>query len=837
MDDHAWRAISSVIADIMGPTRLLLSGDHLDRLLPPLLSLHMRTSLVCSIEESVKLEEAHPGVIAYSSVKEAMQYQLPDALVASSDALEPHVGLVPDDTGEIDSLVLILRADASAMHVAELSNDLLGRGWSLHPRQYVAEAQHEILSFAGAQLFALARRGVDAATPSRRMTAGRRQLAVENVRPGDRVLVVADEPREIAIMLAATAQAAETVFVVDATSIGLQDPARQFDFILWEPVAARAVDDVALAELASGLAPGGRLALIGHVPVDKADDIIRRMEMHTLSVENLWEQDRSSRPVRVQILESGRADLRLLQSGTQAEHGIELLVLVRTRARYRHQPSGEAARDGGSPPNILAIFRDYDDPGIFRLIVAIGLRIESKAVRRSLAHQYLLGAAPSSADYGAALCVLCYDWLDEGSAAEADVLLERSRVYLSGDAVNPTAFRWKVSVAFVNALIHERLGHMEDAAQCYRQVASLDVLQFSPLLGTKTIASLLALSWQAYGNGDTAAARGHWKEVLIQAKRLANFDDWSEVIGSFHAPETFGMPELSAILDEAGRAAAALRASEADAGYRGKVWKAAGWSRQAMLGRALLDLQGVREWAGRLDGGRRWLSEQYEALLVALSDAESSARKREDSMAALREAKEWLDTQYRSLSGQLDLLSSANRDLQKSKAWLESQLASHVGECARLAEMLESRANHVSSLEDGKRWLEAQYESLCAQLDVESAINHDLWESKTWLESQVGSHAQESARLGRMLESAEQAVSALEEAKQWLVGQLESHQLEISRLRAEERSAREYAAERLEAATRSLELERARLSALESSRWFRFGKLLGIFGGKDYDGS
>ncbi len=664
------------ISNVVGPSRLALMDAGCRWLLPALLMSEMIPVVVAHGGAAALGPELH-GVPCFPDVASARE-ELELATCLFSDSTVAARG-IPPESDTCSSILVIVPSDFAEARVQELRDEVALRGWGQHPRQSAGRQQGEALLALGYRMLAFARPGLDAVRADQRARISRVELLSDFVRHGDRALVVARDVFPGSALLASLAQASS----IDAIQPHLlaeraQDEAG-YDFVLLEMDLHRGSEKL-VAELGGRLSRAGRLAIVlGDCEPDVATGILSTLPGLQIAIERVWFQRPPEAPgdaPEAAPLISTIAPREIYDAGSY-------LILGMSVGDGLPATTGTGAPDrrlDNEVPNIVAFERDYDDPAIVRLIVAIGLRSESSEVRRAIALGYLQSAAPESADLGAALCVLCYEWLADPAGLDAERLLGAGSRYLSLEPVNPTAFRWRVSLAYAMALVCQRLGRREDAASFHRFVISQDVLEFSPLLGTKTIASLLALGWCAYADGHVPQARRLWKEGVMQARRLAKFDDWSEVIGNLDAPETFGMPELSSILDEAGKAVAALRVSSSDPHTRGKVWQAANQSKHARLRRMELSLAGQLAWLRSLQEGKDWLTEQCKQLSLAYAQSQVVLADQQAANALMQEGKDWLEMQYRDLSeslenAQIDFrnLQGDLSDLQVGKDWLESE--------------------------------------------------------------------------------------------------------------------------------------------------------------------
>lgn len=738
--------LCDAIASIVGPSRLALMDAGCLWLLPSLLMSEMIPVVVAHGGAAALGPELH-GVSCFPDVT-SVSDELDLAACLFSDSTVAARG-IPRESDGCNSMLVVVPADFAESSVQALRDEVAIRGWGQHPRQSAARHQGETLLALGYRMLAFARPGLAAVRPDQRARISRIELLSDFVRRGDRALVVARDVSPGSALLASLAQASsiEGIHPRELAERAKEDTG--FDFVLFE-MDQNPGDENLVAALGQRLSKSGRLAIVlNDCAPDVATEIVSTLPDLQIAIEQMWAQRRTE--ALGGAPEAGTY-ISTIDPREICEAASYLILGMSVSDSMPVMPGagGAERRLGNEVPNIVAFERDYDDPAIVRLIVAIGLRSESPGVRRAIALGYLQSAAFESADFGAALCVLCYEWLADRVGLDADRLLEQGRRYLSLVPANPTAFRWQVSVAFAMALVCQRLGRREDTASFHRFVVSQDVLKFSPLLGTKTIASLLALAWSAYAEGNLAQARELWTEGVMQARRLATFDDWSEVIGSLDAPETFGMPELSSILDEAGKAVSALRVSSSDPHTRGKVWQAANQSQRARLRRMELTLAGNFAWLRSLQESKDWLVRQCESLARSLQQAQMSLSDQQAASVALQEGKDWLAEQHELLSrayakAQEALAEQqvAGLELQKGKDWLAEQYEQLSVAYAQSQDVLAAQQAANVSLQAAKDWLEGQYHDLLACLETAQSDFRklqddlsDLQAGKDWLEGE-----------------------------------------------------------------------------------------------------
>lgn len=449
------------------------------------------------------------------------------------------------------------------------------------------------------------------------------------------------------------------------------------------------------------------------------------------------------------------------ESGPQQD-GEWLLVLVIKPLPHREQRVREDRKD---LPNIIAFNRDYRNPWLVRGLVAKGLRATSASVLSEMADATMKDADKAGADFGAALCVACYRALEDPVAQDRLELAQQALAFGEKPAINPTVLRWQVSLFFVAGLLFQREGKTSSAYSAFERVTRFDVLLYSPLLGTKTVAASFRLGVLSLAASDSNEARKWWLNALAEARRLVKEGDWNEVVGTDpEAPETFGLPELAGVLLEAAKAANGLRALS-DPGTRpGLLWQIVQQTPDSLATLQQIEREVLEDWLAQLQTGKQWV--------------ENHAAAQVETTQQLAVAKEWLDDQYQALSNEVSRLRETNSRLSEGHSWLNDQYLALTAETARQREinnaLSEDRARLLEvndSLEQSRHWLESQYHALIAEvsrlepLAADASLLRELSDTKY-----------------REITELQIANRELEMSRQWLDGQYHSLTSEIARL-------------------------------------------------------
>ncbi len=226
-------------------------------------------------------------------------------------------------------------------------------------------------------------------------------------------------------------------------------------------------------------------------------------------------------------------------------------------AGFEH-PAYPAA--GGPWPALVDFGHAYDNPWLYRSMVQMGERVADDMTLARLAECVIEDAPAESADRGAALAVLGYRVLEMRMPDLATNLLPHLMAYAGepSDSATPAHVqRWRISLAFLAARLHELTGDRAAAKHWYRQAAQAQWTGFSPLLATKSIAAAFyeARLWLA--DGDTGEALACFRQGLDTALAAAAFPH-EQQMGPQDRPLSFYLQELAEVIDMGSQCANAL---------------------------------------------------------------------------------------------------------------------------------------------------------------------------------------------------------------------------------------------------------------------------------------
>ncbi|MCW0220501.1 MAG: hypothetical protein OJI67_19390, partial [Prosthecobacter sp.] len=206
--------------------------------------------------------------------------------------------------------------------------------------------------------------------------------------------------------------------------------------------------------------------------------------------------------------------------------------------------------------NALAFARDYQNSWLIRSLVSIGLRTENHALRARWASEVIHTAPATSADYGAALCILAYEALAASEVTRQTDLSNLIDQYVSIEPIgNPNVLRWKVSLSYVQGLTALARGDRNYSKQCFKRVIAYPVATYSPTLLTKPAEAAYLLGLLYAADGELSEAESVWSTSL--ASILKDIGQYLYSHRLEMAPG-FELREISAVVSILGRLVVAI---------------------------------------------------------------------------------------------------------------------------------------------------------------------------------------------------------------------------------------------------------------------------------------
>lgn len=338
------------------------------------------------------------------------------------------------------------------------------------------------------------------------------------------------------------------------------------------------------------------------------------------------------------------------------------------------------------------------------------------------------------------MCVLGYRLLDSSALPmhEAEGLLGRLSAYekavVGEPGATPHARRWVISNAYMAGLLLLAMGRRAEARAEFQRCAAMDVLEFSPLLASKTIDASYHAGLIAACDGDVDGAATDFRRGLAELVRVLAAGDWANIIGSIDEPLTFGLVDLQQGVELASRCAFGLASARLLRDRPGLAWTLLRrraladlkrWSEQQATSIEWLREQRreferalgeSREWVAQQGRAREWHEQNAAALaarLEALARAAGEERERFQALTAdQKRAAEWhaaqkreFDARLRERDATIDQLRAAAEAKKTAEAWLiEQKSALEASLKERDARIADLQAK-VAKLMEGRDWL------------------------------------------------------------------------------------------------------------------------------------
>lgn len=184
-------------------------------------------------------------------------------------------------------------------------------------------------------------------------------------------------------------------------------------------------------------------------------------------------------------------------------------------------------------------------------------RLRSPSSLTDLAVDVVDATRAGSKDGIAALVVLGHRLIEGSEAMGETEWLARAAEHRANAGNDVPYVRWKASLDFVEARIHETRGRMREACALYRRVAEMDAASFHPSLLTKTAEAAIRAARLETAVGDFPAARSLLRRA-VATTRTTLASDPAQIMGEEGALTDFYMLEAAATLQMSAYAAMAL---------------------------------------------------------------------------------------------------------------------------------------------------------------------------------------------------------------------------------------------------------------------------------------
>ncbi|KVE38159.1 class I SAM-dependent methyltransferase [Burkholderia sp. TSV86] len=272
----------------------------------------------------------------------------------------------------------------------------------------------------------------------------------------------------------------------------------------------------------------------------------------------------------------------------------------------------------------------YENPWLVHGMVEIPYRLQRRDGLMDIADDVLCRHDRKTPDCGAALAVKGYGLLEQLPAgARPPALMQWDAdvcAYLEAGSSNPHVRRWHVSLAFLRARLDMRSGDRLRAKAGFEQVASADVADITPTLGTKVVEAALRLGLLCWHDGETERARAAWLTGLTAAGRLFQCD-WMEFYGNTRRPMGFAMNDAVEIVDRASACAQALSISNgASVSVGTRLYGVLRQSLRSAVRQLEVDLRAAIEVKGHLEQLTLERLERIHVLEAQLRDTEKAFR-------------------------------------------------------------------------------------------------------------------------------------------------------------------------------------------------------------------
>ena len=199
----------------------------------------------------------------------------------------------------------------------------------------------------------------------------------------------------------------------------------------------------------------------------------------------------------------------------------------------------------------------HENPGIGVAMVSGPSRMRSASSLSDLAMDVVGATEPGSKDGISALVVIGHRLVEGLDVMPETEWLQRAAGHRAMAGTDAPYLRWRASLDFVEARIHETRGRMREACALYRSVAEMDAVSFHPSLLTKTAEASIRAARLEMASGDVDSARELLRKAVATTRSTLGSDP-AQIMGEDGALTDFYMLEAAATLQMAAYAALAL---------------------------------------------------------------------------------------------------------------------------------------------------------------------------------------------------------------------------------------------------------------------------------------
>ena len=214
----------------------------------------------------------------------------------------------------------------------------------------------------------------------------------------------------------------------------------------------------------------------------------------------------------------------------------------------------------------------YQNPWLYRAMVQNGERIRHEPTLLALSETVIATAAKGSADLGAALTVAGYQLLKNGELDNTGPLLAQIQEYIATNTQSGHSLRWRISLAYLAALIHAARGESQRAEAYFEKVTQEDACKFNPILTTKTISAYFWLGINHLQSGDLETAKNSFANGVRTSLR-AMATNQQTTVGDPDAPLAFALQEIAEVADMGAQCAIALRHADRFSTAPASFWR------------------------------------------------------------------------------------------------------------------------------------------------------------------------------------------------------------------------------------------------------------------------